>query len=79
MRQQFSISHIAIPQATIVALFIQLVGLLVAFVPSLAAEKQAIIGIGSTVIAGVFLLANAQHAKAAATLVASGVQKGGGS
>lgn len=64
-------SHVPNLQAAAGALFVQVVGLLVAFVPSAAEYKQIIIGAGSTLLGIAFMIANAQHAKANATVVAA--------
>lgn len=54
-------SHLSITQAGITALFVTVVGQLVAFIPSFGPDKQALISAGSTIIAAVFMLANAGH------------------
>jgi hypothetical protein len=60
------ISHLPISQAALVAALTFIVGQLVAFVPSLGPDKQNLISAGSTLIAVVFMIANAIHANAAA-------------
>lgn len=50
-------------QAHALALATQVVGLLIAFLPSLAPEKQLLIGVGSTVLAASILIAHAVRSK----------------
>ncbi|MBV9805230.1 MAG: hypothetical protein JO130_18675 [Solirubrobacterales bacterium] len=57
-----SISHLRIAQAGVVALLTTIIGQVVAFVPAFAPDKQILVSAASTVIAAVFLVANAIHA-----------------
>jgi hypothetical protein len=70
MPQYFSIT-----QSSITALVTVVIGQVVAFVPSLSGQEQALISLGSTVVAVAFLIANAIHAHAAAKITAAIVTK----
>ncbi len=63
-----SLSHLSITQAGITALFVTIVGLLIAIIPAFGPAKEAIIAVGTIVIAASFLIANALHANAASRL-----------
>ncbi len=60
------VSHLKITAAGVIALFVTVVGQVVAFVPSLKSREETLISVGSVVISAVFLVANAVHAQAGA-------------
>ena len=65
-----SVSHIKITQAGLIALFVTVGGMGVAFVPSLSSIEQIVISAGSTLIAAIFLVVNSVHAIAGTRPVA---------
>lgn len=68
--------HLSITQSGITAMFVTIVGQLIAFIPSFGPDKQALISAGSTVIAAVFMLANGFHKLADSNVSAKDVQAG---
>jgi hypothetical protein len=69
-------SHLPITQASLVSALTFIVGQLVAFVPAFGPDKQLLISAGSSVIAAVFLVANAIHHLAASNVSAKDVEQG---
>jgi hypothetical protein len=70
------LSHLSIKQSGLTSLFVMIVGQLVAFVPAFGPDKQALIAAGTTVIAAVFLIANAIHAVVASKVTAGDLEGG---
>jgi hypothetical protein len=66
-----TISHISITKAAATAALAEAVGLAVAVVPNLAADKSILIAAGTSVIVAVTLVVNAVHAVAGAKLAAA--------
>lgn len=55
-------THLKINQAALVGIVAQIVGMIVALVPSWTPQTQLLIGVGTTAIVVAYLIANAVHA-----------------
>lgn len=69
-------THLTITQAGVTSALVTIVGWIVAFIPAFGPDKQALIAGGSTLIAAVFMLANAGHKLADSNVSVADVKAG---
>lgn len=69
-------THLTITQASVTAAVATVIGWIVAFVPAFGPDKQNLIAAGTTVVAAVFLLANAIHKLADSNVSTKDVETG---